>query len=130
MSNGYGQLNWSRKIGPVLVHRLAYAIEHRVPLESLEHKVVMHSCNNPACIRPSHLSLGTQRDNLAFMRSLGRSARGERSGSTTLTEADVRLIRKLWDERNMTGSEIAKQFGISVSAVSSIAHRINWRHVE
>jgi hypothetical protein len=128
-STPYGQLNFSRKLGPILVHRLAYAIEHAVSLESLEGWVVMHLCNRTTCIRPSHLRLGTQRENMAFMRDEGRAPRGERGGNAKLTEADVRAIRDLW-ANNTPAPSIATQYGVSNNTIYLIAHGINWKHVQ
>src|SRR5580765_3037736 len=129
LNSGYGQINFNKKLGPVLVHRLAYAIEHELPLEALRHKVVMHECNKPSCIRPSHLKLGTQRQNQAYMSAQGRAPRGERSGVAKLTEADVLRIRALDSEGTHTQAEIAQQFGVKGTTISAIVRRINWHHI-
>lgn len=126
--NGYGQIHFSRRFGPLLVHRLAYAIDHGISLEMLNDRVVMHTCNTPACIRPSHLRLGTQRENLAYMREMGRALRGERSPNAKLTATAVRAIRAAWDEA-VPASKLARQFNVSPNAVYQVVHNITWKHV-
>jgi hypothetical protein len=69
---GYGRAHikvGERKYKLVAVHRLAFE-HHRGPIP--HGRVVMHICDNPACINPDHLKLGTQADNLADMRAKGR----------------------------------------------------------
>jgi hypothetical protein len=66
-NKGYGRLNIGR-VG-FYVHRLSYQITNGVIEPGM---VVLHHCDNPRCVNPDHLSLGTQADNLADMRSKGR----------------------------------------------------------
>jgi hypothetical protein len=61
------------------VHRLAYCEAHAIDIEDIVGQVVMHTCDNPACINPEHLRLGTQADNLADMLSKGRHASAHRT---------------------------------------------------
>lgn len=55
-------------------HRIAYIQHHGLSLEDIKDKVVMHSCDNPPCINPAHLKLGTQADNMSDMTVKGRHA--------------------------------------------------------
>lgn len=79
--SGYGQLQ-ARKIQkqPMLAHRVSWQIEHG-PIAGGLH--VLHRCDNPACVRPSHLFLGTQVDNNDDRDKKGRVASGDRNGSRT-----------------------------------------------
>jgi len=95
--------------------------------------VVMHKCDNRACVRPDHLEVGTQLDNRRDAVQKGRTARGETSANTHITEADVRAIRANWrrGKRNgeWTSAWIARRFNLEQSAVRKLAVGINWKYV-
>jgi hypothetical protein len=90
---------------------------------------VLHRCDNPACINPDHLWLGTNADNHRDKADKGR-ARGAHLGSSNvnnkLTEAQVIAIRA--DMRLMR--EIAQDYGITTSTVSNIRHGQTWKHLK
>jgi hypothetical protein len=120
---GYGLIK--RKDGSQCrAHRIAYELAFgAIPAGMF----VCHRCDNPGCIRPSHLFLGTHHENMADMVIKGRSARmqGNSNGSAKLTTADVASIRA------STGNYalIAHQFGVSPSAVGLIKRRERWPHL-
>ena len=64
---GYGRLNVDGV--PVLAHRLAYELEHGAIPDGM---CILHRCDNPPCVNPDHLWLGTQADNSLDMASKGR----------------------------------------------------------
>jgi hypothetical protein len=90
------------------VHRLAYADYHGLAIGDLMGKVVMHLCDNPRCINPQHLKLGSQAENLADMRSKGRS--NNQHGE--LSESDKERIRDL-AAAGVIREHIAKWLGVS-----------------
>lgn len=105
------------------IHRLAYEKEFgRIPAG----KIVLHSCDNPRCINPGHMSVGTTSDNVADKVMKGRQQRGEGHGNAKITEDIVRAIRL--DSR--TNEEIGKEYGIAGSNVSYIKTRKTWKHVD
>ena len=124
--NGYGRINVENT--PKLAHRLSWEIEHGVILTPNQH--VCHKCDNPKCVRPSHLFLGDQAKNMADKMAKGRHAfgvsRGEAHGCAKLTESDVRAIRG----SGKAGKSLAEEFGISNSQVSDIRNRRVWKHLE
>lgn len=93
---------------------------------------VCHSCDNPSCVNPRHLWLGTQKDNGRDMSVKGRAPHvpniGESNGSARLTEPAVREIRRL-AEGGATYTELARRYGVTRTAISSAVRRITWRHV-
>ena len=91
---------------------------------------VLHICDTPRCIEPSHLFLGTRADNNADRDRKGRhvALSGEASSSTKLTERDVREIRMLASNKSQT--ELARQFHVTQGAIWRIVHRRTWRHID
>ncbi len=97
-------------------HRIAYALEHgNQPVG-----ILRHSCDTPACVRPSHLQLGTQRDNIRDSMKRGRFVFGERNGTAKLSAQDVSVIRGLLAEGQSQRS-IARQFSVTHRVISLIA---------
>lgn len=66
---GYGEINLGGRLGAVLAHRVAYELTFDVAPGDLH---VLHRCDNPACVRPDHLFLGTHIDNMRDMTAKGR----------------------------------------------------------
>jgi hypothetical protein len=104
------------------VHRVAYAMGHGIP-EGLH---VLHKCDNKLCVRPSHLFLGTNADNMADRDTKGRQAKGASSGSAKLTETQVKAIRR--DTR--TQRVIGKDYGVSHALIGYIKRNEAWTHVK
>lgn len=88
---------------------------------------VCHHCDVRCCINPSHLFLGTHKQNMEDKVNKGRAHRpaGIINGRTHLTEQDVLAIR----DDSRTIKEIAKAFGLGKSQVSNIKSRISWKHI-
>jgi hypothetical protein len=122
---GYGQL---KKLGHCYkAHRLSWEI-HCGPIP--KGLMVLHHCDNPPCVNPAHLFLGTTSDNSADMVAKRRSARrlGEINSQARLTVLNVLNIRNL-ARRGFSYSEIAPLYKISQSNVSLIVKRVTWKHV-
>lgn len=118
--NGYGRQ------GTKYAHREAYR-QHVGPIP--DGMVVMHSCDNPACVNPSHLTVGTQADNIQDMVTKGRHAVGPATNRNVLTADEVGLIRTLLSSGDYTQREIAAKFGVAQRTVSAINTRQTWAHV-
>jgi hypothetical protein len=92
-------------------------------------KVVCHKCDNPACINPEHLFLGSKSDNSADMVSKNRSAFGDRNGKAKLTEEQAREVLSL----RGTGEslrKVAQRFGVTAKAIHFIWQGVHWKHLQ
>lgn len=117
---GYGEiLSHGRKH---LAHRASYeAFVGPIP----KGMYVCHACDNVYCVNPSHLFLGTQKQNLEDMSRKGRSTRGERNSQAKLTEEQVKVILS----SSESCASLGKQYGVSQSLISCIKRKERWSHV-
>lgn len=91
-------------------HRAAFELHHgRKP-----NGVVLHSCDNPLCCNPLHLSEGTQSDNMVDMVRKGRSLSGTRNPMCKFTEEDIDAIRK----SSLKVKELAELYGVRRQTIS------------
>lgn len=135
IKSGYGHLSVKRKL--ILAHRFSYELYFGVFDKNLD---VLHKCDNPSCVNPYHLWLGTDKDNSLDCRLKGRDAcfkkgqrtnadnRGTKSKKAKLTEEKVIDIKKML-KSNQTISYIAKLYCISPSIISGIKNGRRWTHV-
>lgn len=108
-----------------MAHRMAYLIFNgsiRVDLE------VLHSCDNPICQNPSHLTQGTHAANMNDAKIKGRIPKGEDSGVAVLTNEKILSIRAM-HVAGETASEIARRFKIGSKHCWNVIHRRIWRHI-
>lgn len=121
--SGYGAFCYQRRnIG---AHRASYEI-HYGPIPS--GLVVMHTCDNTFCVNPKHLRLGTQADNARDCQRKCRNARGEKSGTTRLTNEDIFMIRRLRHSK-LTQRQIAEIYNIRPLTISKIQTGKAWKHL-
>jgi len=114
---GYGQFSIGHKT--LRAHRYAYFLHYNVdPGKNL----VMHKCDNKACVNPEHLELGTHAENVkqAYDRGLSIRQRGEKSHLAKLTDKEVEEIRCLL-LLGVKQRGIAKRYGVTQSCISRIA---------
>jgi hypothetical protein len=121
---GYGQFVADGK--PHYAHRWAWESVHGPIAQEM---VVCHKCDNRRCVRPSHLFLGTQKDNIADMYAKGRERRGDQTGAKNgmarVKDIDPAQVTALFDAGQRV-RDIAPLFGISKSTVSNIVRRQHW----
>jgi hypothetical protein len=88
--------------------------------------LVCHHCDNPPCINPAHLFLGTHADNVADMDRKGRRRHmngfGEQAHHVKLTDAQVAEIRRRYATGSETQAELADAFGVGQSQIWRIVH--------
>jgi HNH endonuclease len=120
----YPGLTWKGKVW--LAHRLAWQ-ESRGPIP--EDMDVCHRCDNPPCVNPDHLFLGTHQDNMRDRNRKGRQAhlRGEQNGSTKITEVTALKIMDLL--RTAGPKHVSRRLGISYHIVQDINRGKTWKHL-
>lgn len=134
---GYGKLTVDGK--GMLAHRVSFRLAYGLLPDDL---CVCHHCDNPSCVRPDHLFLGTRGDNnrdraakgrtganvgLTMSRYPERRARGERQGSAKLTQAKVDEIRRRYAAGGCSHRELAKEYQVGKTTISEVLRGENWR---
>ena len=89
--------------------------------------VIRHTCDNPPCINPEHLRLGTAIDNVRDRVEKGRSAIGSDNGRSKLTEEQVKRIKG--EEFFEPDMALARKYGVDKKAIYCIKHDLTWTHV-
>ena len=119
--DGYGifRLNDKQKRS----HRLVYEIGHGSIPQGMR---ICHTCDVTGCVRPSHLFIGTDKDNKRDAMKKGRDIHGMAHFNCKLTDKQVRQIRK--DKRSLRN--IAKEYNIDYTNVSKIKNRTSWKHIK
>jgi len=121
--NGRGYGNYSINCKAKSAHRVAYALwRGEIPAGMY----VMHTCDNRKCVNPSHLVVGTAKDNMDDMARKGRRAEGERNGFAKLTKNKVRIMRLL-KRGGITTKEIAKIMNVCYDTAMKVINRQAWR---
>ena len=127
-NKGYGRVQLGND--QMQAHRAAWVLM-RGPIPN--GICVLHRCDVSCCVNPSHLFLGTLKDNFHDMVHKGRQGRhggvGVRNSHAKLTEDQVREMRRKWDERKTTVKELMAEYGLVESSTRYILRRINWRNV-
>jgi hypothetical protein len=126
LPNGYARFRYEGKMQ--YIHRVSWKLENGEIPEGIK---VCHSCDNRKCVNPSHLFLGTQRENLQDMVEKGRSAKqkGTENGRVKLTDIQIVELRKEYRIGNYSQRELAKIYGVSQQLISRIVNRKNWTHL-
>lgn len=133
--DGYGRINGGKASpGTFRASRLSWIIHFGcIPHGSY----VCHKCDNPACVNPAHLFVGTPKDNVADMiqKNRGNSAKpkgcqtGSKNNYSKLTEDKVIEIRRRYSDGRQTMQELADRFGVTRLAVWNVLHRKTWKHI-
>jgi hypothetical protein len=123
--DGYGRINKEGRL--VYVHRAVWENANgKIPFGMF----ICHKCDNPSCVNPEHLFLGTHADNMKDKALKGRvtNAIGSKNPSAKLKDADIPVIRS----RILAGEtcySIARDYGVIGEAILHIKHNRRWSHI-
>lgn len=124
---GYGRFHWKGR--QQIATRVMWDITHSevVPADIC----VCHTCDNPICVNPRHLFLGTKDDNNKDAKRKGRmkGAVGEKHSKAKLTDADVIAIRAAFKRGNVTKSALASKYGVGRTAIRAVIDGSHWKHL-
>jgi HNH endonuclease len=124
----YGCINSGGKGRPLLAHRVSWEIANGPVPDGM---LVCHHCDNPPCVNPRHLFLGTQSDNMNDCSAKGRvrspKSRGETHPMAKLTKAKVLLIRAARGEKS--ARELALRLGVCRNSIHNIWSGRTWSSV-
>lgn len=137
---GYGMVGQFGKMR--IAHRVAWELANNRKIPT--GMSVCHHCDNPPCVKPAHLFLGTAKDNSRDMFQKGRAnppvgdrngsrlhpervPKGEENANSKLTANDVRRIRRLYVPRGRySARQLAREYGVHHDTVEKVIHRENW----
>ena len=125
--DGYGQIVVNKS--SMKSHRFSWLIHNG----EIPHKMlVCHHCDNPGCVNPKHLFIGTNKDNMVDAANKGRTLQGAKNHFCKLTVEIVLEIRRrhLRNHKINGTGPLAKEFGVSESCIYKIVSRQIWKHVE
>jgi len=123
---GYGYL------GGYTPERRAYRLSYVLNVGPIQEELcVLHRCDNPSCVNPAHLFLGTRYDNNKDRHRKGRSGdhRGESNGRALLTETLVAEIRLKY-RAGVPATKLMSEYGLKRSALYNLLSGHSWSHVE
>ncbi len=125
-SNQYGRMSYQCK--SMSMHRFSWMIHNgSIPNGML----ILHHCDNPPCVNPKHLFMGTQQDNMDDMINKGRAIapKGEVQGHSKLNADQVRAIRQLYATGKYLQRELGEMYGVHGHHIGSIVRREWWKHI-
>lgn len=129
---GYGRFSIGTKKNHtnLRAHRVAYLVGHG---ENPGFQMVLHSCDNPPCVRPAHLSLGDAKKNKAHNVARGRQGKGLNAGPATrsvFTPERIKAIREAWNSGYISQGQLALIAGTKQKTMNDILCRKSWDYPE
>jgi hypothetical protein len=125
--NGYGYFRVNNKI--ITAHRFSFQLKHNRLIK--DKLCILHSCDNPKCVNPDHLSEGTQLDNINDMcnKERQKGAVGVNNCNAKLNEKKVLEIRAKYAKGGTTLMKLAEEYDVSFGLIGFVINRKMWSHI-
>lgn len=123
--DGYGIFPSGRRGKRIRAHRFSFKLFKK---EEPGLKFVCHTCDNPSCVNPAHLFLGSTQDNTRDRDSKNRQAKGEKSSCSKLNTLDVFKIREVF-LMGIPAQRIAFQYRVTTKTITTILKGESWKHL-
>ena len=122
----YGRFVWFDR--EEYAHRVSYIIAFGSIPKGLH---ILHSCDNPQCVNPVHLTAGTHGDNMRdmFAKNRRQNPKGEQNGNNKLTADQVIEIRRIYKKRITPLTKLAEQFGVDRTTIHQIVTNKTWKEL-
>lgn len=126
---GYGRRMHKGKL--VGSHRVVYCEFNNVPIESIKGLEVRHTCDNPSCINPEHLLIGTHQDNQDDKVSRNRQVKGTDVHTAVLSPEQVQYIREVHVSHHKLygASALARQYGVHNTTINRLVNNKTWSSI-
>lgn len=121
---GYGRVHLRRGV-KINAHRLSWEINKGLIPDGLW---VLHHCDNPICVRPDHLFLGTHQDNMDDMKAKERRV-GEKHSGAKLSNNEAREIYIKMEAKRQSSLSLARDYGVSRRCINNIADGVSWKKI-
>ena len=129
--DGYSRFGiYSKDVGVINVksHRFMYMLHHLD--ENIEDLEVCHSCDNPGCVNPDHLFLGTHQDNVKDCVNKNRQSKGSILPQAVFNENDiVNILNGILNKEYKSIKHIANHFAVCTSTIGFILNEKSWKHI-
>lgn len=125
-NRGYGEMKINGK------YKFAHRISWQIHNGNIPHNLcVLHRCDNRKCVKPTHLFLGTRKENNLDMRKKGRDRqlKGEKHFRAKFSDLDIKNIRSNYTGKRGEQVILAKKYNCKRAAISRIINRFNWKHI-
>lgn len=128
---GYGKGTYEGK--RMLLHRITYCFNNGVSPELIEGLVVRHTCDNPRCVNPRHLLIGTQQDNTQDRVDRGRSnkPRGVKNPRAVLKPEDITYIKEHYIKGDVQygNKGLGRKFNVSHQTIRAVLQGKSWLNI-
>lgn len=119
--DGYGHLTIRCK--DYRAHRVSYFLANGPFPDKL---FLLHSCDNPICVNPKHLTPGTHQANVDDCVGKKRHSFGEHNGHAVLSFEQVHEIRMAYETQNVTQQQLADRYGVCIALICMVINRKRW----